>query len=244
MPTGVPTCGRISNRKSASVYQCDCWARFRLSHTCSPIRYGLVFPRDCLFIGIMNDKGRYHSLKSAEERSCGGLLDGLEGASSDVEAYPIAPWASHRSLNYAWLDPATLATPYGTIYEPRVRSEIGTVLIAPLGTRCVNNRRVKVWDVDTLRKPAKAMLQISISSQIPETQSTRCAARRQLTRFLGFGRFSCLSALVGMMHSPSGGVERDPSRGSSISSIGTGSPAQPHLSQVGRSHSTSGKSRR
>jgi len=30
-----------------------------LSLTCSPIPYGLVFPRGCLFIGIVNDKGRY-----------------------------------------------------------------------------------------------------------------------------------------------------------------------------------------
>jgi len=35
-----------------------------------PLR--LLFPRDCLFIGIVNDKGRYPSLKStARERICG-----------------------------------------------------------------------------------------------------------------------------------------------------------------------------
>src|SRR6202162_3355202 len=97
---------------------------------------------------IVNDKGRYHSLKSAEERSCRGLSDGLEGVSSDGEAYPIAPRASHQSLNYAWLDPTTLAAPYGTIYESRLKSQIGTVLMAPVGTRCFNNRRVEGRGVD------------------------------------------------------------------------------------------------
>ncbi len=47
--------GGISRVKWASVYQCDCGAGFRLSPTCSPIRYGLVFPRGCLFIGIVHD---------------------------------------------------------------------------------------------------------------------------------------------------------------------------------------------
>ena len=32
---------------------------FRLSPSCSPIRFDLVFPRGCLFIRIVNDKGRY-----------------------------------------------------------------------------------------------------------------------------------------------------------------------------------------
>src|ERR1700683_4072960 len=32
---------------------------FRLSPTCSPIRYGLGCPSGYLFIGILNDKGRY-----------------------------------------------------------------------------------------------------------------------------------------------------------------------------------------
>src|SRR5208283_1297455 len=59
--------GRPSPDKSASVYQCDCWAGFRLSPTCSPIRYGLIFPRNCLFIGIVNDKGRYHSIAGEME---------------------------------------------------------------------------------------------------------------------------------------------------------------------------------
>jgi hypothetical protein len=36
---------------------------FRLAPTYSPIRYGLVFPSGCLFIGIVNDKGRYRSRK-------------------------------------------------------------------------------------------------------------------------------------------------------------------------------------
>ena len=35
---------------------------FRLSPKCSPICYGLVIPRGRFFIGIMNDKGRYHFL--------------------------------------------------------------------------------------------------------------------------------------------------------------------------------------
>src|SRR5882762_4557107 len=52
--------GGISRVKWASVYQCDCGGGFRLSPTCSPIRYGLVFPRGCLFIGIVHDKGRSH----------------------------------------------------------------------------------------------------------------------------------------------------------------------------------------
>jgi 5-methylcytosine-specific restriction endonuclease McrA len=49
-------------------------------------------------------------------------------------------------------------------------------------------------------------------------------------------------ALVGMTHSPSGGSERTSSCDPDPASIGTGSPTQPHLSQVGRSHSSPGKS--
>ena len=50
-------------------------------------------------------------------------------------------------------------------------------------------------------------------------------------------------ALAGFAAEPAGGVERDSSGGSSTSSIGAGLPARPRMSQVGRSHSTSGKSR-
>src|ERR1039458_1181266 len=46
--------------KSRQVFtKANAAPRFRLSPTCSPIRYGPVFPGRCLFIGMVNDKGRY-----------------------------------------------------------------------------------------------------------------------------------------------------------------------------------------
>jgi hypothetical protein len=55
--------GGISPEKSASVYHATARTGFRLSPSCSPIRYGLAFPRGYLFIGILNDKGRYRQLR-------------------------------------------------------------------------------------------------------------------------------------------------------------------------------------
>ena len=49
----------MSIAKSASIYDAIADPGFRLSPSCSPIRFGLVFPRGCLFIRIVNDKGRY-----------------------------------------------------------------------------------------------------------------------------------------------------------------------------------------
>src|SRR5258707_6550499 len=68
--------GGISRVKWASIYQCDCGAGFRLSPTCSPIRYGLVFPRGCLFFGIVHDKGRYrqHPITPGVIRRIGRVL--------------------------------------------------------------------------------------------------------------------------------------------------------------------------
>jgi hypothetical protein len=46
---------------------------FRLSPTCSRIRYDLAFRREYLFIAIPNDKGRYHSFRRASHREASML---------------------------------------------------------------------------------------------------------------------------------------------------------------------------
>src|SRR5258708_34767055 len=67
-------------------------------------------------------------------------------------------------------------------------------------------------------------------------------AQAALSQPFVLGRLSCLRGVVGMMHPVSGGVEAISSSCSGTSAIGTGSPAQPHLSHVGRSHCTPGRS--
>ena len=71
-----------------------------------------------------------------------------------------------------------------------------------------------------------------------------CINDKQDRSSLRDGFFKTLSGTVEMMHSPAGGVLSLHSGDSGTLTIGTGSPVQSHLSQVGLSHSKSGKSSR
>ena len=55
----------MSIAKSASIYDAIADPGFRLSPSCSPIRFGLVFPRGSFFTRIVHDKGRNHSFRGA-----------------------------------------------------------------------------------------------------------------------------------------------------------------------------------
>jgi hypothetical protein len=60
---------RLVTRSRALFTNAIAGPGFRLSPSCSLIRFGLVFPRGCVFIRIFNDKGRfYHSLNRRREK--------------------------------------------------------------------------------------------------------------------------------------------------------------------------------
>lgn len=120
----------------------------RLSPTCSPICYGLVFPRGCLFIGIVHDKGRYHSPTPTGNPEAVRLYGNSFGV--PLRCYPVCarPGLGAGPREHLQCSERIFLTEVSELLEPFANMSAHTLRLPPYG----KSRSMAVTEANSLSR--------------------------------------------------------------------------------------------